>query len=924
MGALGLLARIALVAAIPALASKPVTIAELEQNVQSLRAKPDAEAAWALSNLEPTERISPSTLAQLQQDLPGEKSRETLLALADVAAFLNPPLAEIPNRPAPDVAEQRRILGLVVSYVSKTIPELPNFLATKQVTRFESTPSGYEQQGFTATKFEPLHRVGSSSEAVRYADGREFASAGSKGAENGATQQGLNTWGEFGPVLSTVLLDAAQNKLAWSHWEQGQYGLLAVFNYTVLKEKSHYEVNYCCVVDSEDQPHNFHELSAYHGAIVVDPASGTILRLRIEADLKPDEPVSRAAILVEYGPIEIGARTYICPVRSLALSKAQSIAKDKDILIPAGPPSGPTAGAAAVVHSTSYTPGPVHTFLNDAIFEQYHVFRADARILTEKAGNSQQAPSQGRGDFLKTPSVENSTAAVSAPPEEAGTIHAATRPPYEPATAPASPATHDTTPSPVQQPPESEMSVTNLAELANNRINSSPSSSEEKFTLRTTSRLVDMSVVAYDRKGRTIAGLTPADFEVYDNGVKQEIRSFSSGGSALVSVAPSHLVSAAEELALSNSAARNATPRFGERSVTILLIDESNLAFADLAYAREEMLRFLKGLPGDEAVGLYIMGANGFKILLEPTVETTRIETTLRNWVPDAQALARAQDEEQRNRQQFEYVHSMYDLAHVNGNAYMDPSSFTSTQVRGRQQAGNNPLSQPTDARLLELGSNPGRDALWILEDVGRHLAQYPGHKSLIWVASDNVLADWSSNAAAKQDEGSKFVHSIGLRAQEILNNAHVSIYPLDASQLEAGGVGADIGTRNVLAIGRSDRDLATANMGDAAPGMKPGRVTAQMQQDTHPIQGEFKDLAQATGARALRRAGDVAAELSGIVAEGDAIYMLSFTPSQPPDDTYHHLTVKVLNHGDITLRYRSGYLYSNDPGTIDRSGSSR
>jgi VWFA-related protein len=354
-----------------------------------------------------------------------------------------------------------------------------------------------------------------------------------------------------------------------------------------------------------------------------------------------------------------------------------------------------------------------------------------------------------------------------------------------------------------------------------------------------------------------------------------------------------------------------AANREGEGSSTILLVDAGHVAFGDLTTARRKILRFLAEVPQDERVGLYILKSRSFQVLEEPTTDHGQVSSTLAKWMPSAEDLARAQGEEARDRQQMEYVDHIGDLLQVNGN----------------NGASVPEANTPTGVQLRSMGDKPANAVLAVLPVLARHLAIQAGHKSLIWVSSDNVLADFSDRGPSNE-RGDQQISPLALHAREALNEAHVSIYPLDASQLEAGGVGANVESGNVqLAPTANDKaqmaELPGSMQQEAQEALQkskrdinPGRFSAQLQQDTHAIQGTFRELAEGTGGRALRRAGDIAAELGSIVADGRAAYLLNFTPNTPADDTYHVLTVKTSRPG-LTLRYRTGYLFSKEPASI-------
>ena len=89
------------------------------------------------------------------------------------------------------------------------------------------------------------------------------------------------------------------------------------------------------------------------------------------------------------------------------------------------------------------------------------------------------------------------------------------------------------------------------------------------------------------------------------------------------------------------------------------------------------------------------------------------------------------------------------------------------------------------------------------------------------------------------------------------------------------------------------------------------------MLQDIHAIQPSVQQAAQATGGRAFPRAGDMVGELNSVVADGNAAYLLSFSPDTLPDGKYHRIKVTVPGRRGIKLRYRAGYLYTKEPTTL-------
>jgi hypothetical protein len=88
-------------------------------------------------------------------------------------------------------------------------------------------------------------------------------------------------------------------------------------------------------------------------------------RLTLESDLPPSLPLIRSRFTVEYGPVDIGGKIYICPVKSVSISRSRTIKMLTGL-------------------SDSFRNfGPYSTMLNDVTFDGYHMFRSEARVLLD-------------------------------------------------------------------------------------------------------------------------------------------------------------------------------------------------------------------------------------------------------------------------------------------------------------------------------------------------------------------------------------------------------------------------------------------------------------------------------------------------------------------------------------------------------------
>jgi VWFA-related protein len=345
----------------PTPAVQRVTVEQLDHLLSETNGRGiDGRRAETLTQLELTERLSLANLSALTADFRNRNVQQALVAVADLSAFLEPPPAEIPSQAAPDAAARQHMLVLVKDYLERTISKLPDFYATRTTVRYEEMPE--LDNGKSSAGSQPLGVVELSNAKVLYRDGDEVVE--SRNSErNDPSDRRLTTRGTFGPILAEVRRALeTPGRIKWVRWERGPEGNRGVFAFEVPAAESTYFEGGCCLPDA-DGGNSFRIQAGYRGEIAINPEDGTILRLQQQFDMQEYVPLDRDEVLIDYGPVKIGGKTYFCPARSVSLARGRSIASLK------------------LWDFSFLSYGPYSTKMNDMRFSNYHVFRAESRIL---------------------------------------------------------------------------------------------------------------------------------------------------------------------------------------------------------------------------------------------------------------------------------------------------------------------------------------------------------------------------------------------------------------------------------------------------------------------------------------------------------------------------------------------------------------
>ena len=412
--------------------------------------------------------------------------------------------------------------------------------------------------------------------------------------------------------------------------------------------------------------------------------------------------------------------------------------------------------------------------------------------------------------------------------------------------------------------------------------------------------VVLVNVVVTDKHGRPVSGLTRQDFTLLDNGQPQPISLFSQEQPDVTADAAR---SATQKLTFTNRPAANGG------AVVAFLFDQLNTKLTDQELAKKDFLQYLRNLPANSRVAVFILGDS---------------LALLHDFSEDLATLL-AELEKHHGRVNPEVDAATAPPASSNS---LTGEQSTTALWDSFLQSSNQPYIDYTETvRATRTAA--------ALETIAGHLEGIPGRKTLIWISggfpiqlglhrSVDEIPQGNANNRASAGSGSgkgggrragmnqsmptsstqqaanltntqspgsdtSFVNDVE-RAIRALNESDVAVYPVDAR-----------GVTTPAAFGADRSSIGRRGRGGKAFGPPDYNYET------------LETLAEETGGRPFHHINDLSSAIQEAAGDARVSYTLGFAPAAANlDGSYHRIEV-TAGRSDLKTRYRPGYVASPD-----------
>ena len=399
-----------------------------------------------------------------------------------------------------------------------------------------------------------------------------------------------------------------------------------------------------------------------------------------------------------------------------------------------------------------------------------------------------------------------------------------------------------------------------------------------KFTLRT--ELVLIPTVVTDKSGNHVTGLKKEDFTVLENGAEQKITTFEEVSSTSNRFSRRDVANE-----FSNSVAADAS----SRRITLVVLDFINTRFADQATAREELLKYLtQSVDEREPTALYTLNRTGIHVIHDFTTDPRILVAALHEVNGDPDQL----------------VDSPSDSA--GGGSGGSGGGHISKGSVHKEAASIQGMMHEAEANFRSFEQRLAIEyTLEAMQQVAQALGGYPGRKSLIWASGGfPFTVSGSMGIAPAGRDTLTDVLPMYERTWDLLNNAQISLYPVDVRGLRM------VGMPSAAKSGGSSMRNPSHSFSHAS----------SRQMDT---EATFQTFASMTGGRAYYNSNDLVKGFRDAVNDSSEYYMLGYYLDHSNTKSgWRKLSVKV-NRDHMEVRARDGFFVTNatvDPETTRNS----
>jgi VWFA-related protein len=380
-------------------------------------------------------------------------------------------------------------------------------------------------------------------------------------------------------------------------------------------------------------------------------------------------------------------------------------------------------------------------------------------------------------------------------------------------------------------------------------------------SVKSLTRLITVDVVATDSHGNPIRDLKQDDFQVFDehNGQQKIARFEFIDTSVNPAGPPPGALPIGPHIYSNLQAARLKVPP------TAILMDALNTSLVHQMQVRRDMIAFLKNLPPDTPVAVFLLGHEVHIV---------------QNFTTDPKLLSAAVDQARRP-----------DSALREQNPQDNPDS-PSIAMQDMPNASGNVIQALQDfesQEYLELMDQRVDETADAMRAIAKYLGGYPGRKNLVWFSeSFPIWIEPTADFGTDPFIGSTTYQGKVREAADALTDAQVAVYPVDARALEGPA-----------AYSAANGSVPSGDLGGALSREDSLRINSQATMDA---------VAEETGGKTCKNTNDLAGCVQQALNESSAYYELSYYPENIKwDGHFQKITIKTARHG-VKLAYRRGY----------------